>query len=242
MGVKTYSAVFVLGLIIGSIIWLPASLVLRWVDLPQEVQISQVEGTLWQGRAQLNLLQQPVSLSWQLQGLNQLGRWDLALLAPGLNLGGLLDARQLSLIDWNGRIQAGFINSLLAQTEMTQGTVVNGELELRGLWLISNWQLQPTLASGRIISTADSLTHTFFGMPQTLNIPMVEFYLSAPEQEQGFRLQMVDSELDLLLNAQLYQDRSFDYQVYRQLPESVGVPVSGSGAVVASVERGEPLF
>lgn len=242
MGVKTFTAVFLVSLLLGLLIWLPASMITRQLQLPDDVSLQQVDGTLWQGGAQLTLMQQPLEVRWQHLGWGSMAKWQVQLLAPGVRVQGDLNLRALAIEDWNGRVHSSFVNALLQNHPMTTGTQLNGELELRALWLVGNWSLQPLSASGRIISSADRLSHTFFGAPQQLNIPPSEWYLSDTDNEPGINVQMVDAELELLLVANLYADRSFDYQVQRRLPEAVGLPVSGSGEVVAAAVRGEPLF
>lgn len=146
--------------LIGSLLYhLPASWVFKQMDiqsqLPKSMQLSEPQGTLWNGRTQLRFSQSPQSvfaaeLDWQLSP------WALLMMNANLSISlnnalggaswkvntGLLDQNQIELSDLDGQWQLAALQPFLPNAVRGFGQL-KGQLTLQKLAMIwdgkQNW-------------------------------------------------------------------------------------------------------
>lgn len=242
MGLKSLLAVFAVSLLLGLLLWLPAALLVRQLTVPEGLALTQVQGTLWRGSTQVRVADQNINLHWQPAGGLRPLAWQLTVAGQGLSLAGELDLWQARLNDWTGQVDASFINQAMASHFYTQGTRLNGPLEVRGLSILSNWSLDPLGAHGRILSGTSQVEHTFFGLPQQVPVPLMDVILSTTPEQPGILVEVIDHEFETLTNARLYNDRTYSYEVYNRMLLSLGMPSQGNAEIGMQAERRGPLF
>ena len=138
-----------LGLIIGGLVWFPASLALR--ALPEPIRCTAATGTLWQGRCSRLVVQEALvgSLAWQLRPSALLGGRLSAQMAWSLrddHLQGDLNATRhsLTLSALRGRLDFGTMRTLPIWPSGLNAGLARTEGRLRielfeGTWRGGRW-------------------------------------------------------------------------------------------------------
>lgn len=190
---------FVVTWLVALVVYLPAGWVWaqasRGIDLPEQVEVASVGGTLWSGTAVIRALGKPVSISWHLEPASAIYgfiplEWEAN--TTGSRAEGSLTAvfeGRLRFLMREARIDLAEVTAMGGPLERVR---VPGIMELESVFLV--WDPDEGLvdARGRGQWPGGPVTWPMGGRTQQSNLPPLEGVLK--QRDQGVVLSITDRE------------------------------------------------
>ncbi len=236
-----YVLVGVLVIIAIIIAMAPASLLKRPLAAVPDVQLSQLQGTLWGGHGKLTIARQALgSLRWSARPAELLQARlaaDYRLAGPALQLAGEVGARRSGIsLTADGDVQSTLINQILAEYELS----IPGALEFDSVLAEIDDKQRVLALAGQLRWPGGLVSYALDGRRATAQLPAMRADLSLDDNEQPMAAIYSDGVNYPVLTLRLLDSGFVKVSLTRRFTQIAGMPWPGSEpdhAVVLEVEQ-----
>jgi general secretion pathway protein N len=224
--VRTLIIVALVSYLLSLLVTVPASLIWRQLESRIQIQgleISSVQGQLWQGSAVVNWRQQNAQVNWSLNGWPLLiGRLagDVNIKAAGLDVASDLS---VGLSEFQLESVSGYIDEVWINPELRRNRVaVSGRLWLEQLIVTGEWQTLITQAEGELRWTGGEVSYPVGRAIHSPDIAPLSARVSS--NEKGIQLVVSDADQTQVLSGLLDTQGWGTLTVYKHLLALAGEP------------------
>lgn len=224
--VRTLIIITLVSYIVTLLVTVPVNLIWRQVAPSVQIpglEVSSVQGQIWQGSALVSWRQQSANISWTLNGWTLLiGQVSGTVQVKGLGLDVQTHA-SAGLFGYQLEPISGYVDDRWVNPELTRNRVsVSGRLWLDGLAVKGEWQKLLTLAEGELRWTGGQVSYPVGRSVHQPNIAPLSARVAT--DEKGIQVLVDGPDQTRILSGLLDTEGWGTLTVYKQLLALAGEP------------------